>query len=127
MQQDDLAAACAVDLERCPFPGILGRICTPSLEATCTRDSLTSPSPSRVETLPGGPGPRGGSECHAGAGLAPGRIAVVGGGPAGLIAAYELRRYGYPVTLFEAEPVLGGALRLYIPPTACPGRCWSGR
>ena len=36
------------------------------------------------------------------------------------MAAYELRRFGYPVTLFEAEPFLGGALRLYIPPYRLP-------
>jgi NADPH-dependent glutamate synthase beta subunit-like oxidoreductase len=36
------------------------------------------------------------------------------------MAAYELRRLGYPVTLFEAEPFLGGALRLYIPPYRLP-------
>ena len=47
-------------------------------------------------------------------------VAIVGGGPAGLMAAYELRRFGYPVTLFEAEAFLGGALRLYIPPYRLP-------
>jgi len=36
------------------------------------------------------------------------------------MAAYELRRFGYPVTLFEAEASLGGALRLYIPPYRLP-------
>ncbi len=36
------------------------------------------------------------------------------------MAAYELRRSGYPVTLFEAEAFLGGALRLYIPPYRLP-------
>jgi NADPH-dependent glutamate synthase beta subunit-like oxidoreductase len=36
------------------------------------------------------------------------------------MAAYELRRRGYPVTIFEAEPFLGGALRLYIPPHRLP-------
>ncbi len=36
------------------------------------------------------------------------------------MAAYELRRHGYPVTLFEAEAFLGGALRLYIPPYRLP-------
>lgn len=36
------------------------------------------------------------------------RIAVVGGGPAGLMAAWELGLRGYAVTVFEAEPFLGG-------------------
>ena len=43
MQQGDLAAALAVVLERCPFPGILGRICTRPCEGACTRNSLDQP------------------------------------------------------------------------------------
>jgi NADPH-dependent glutamate synthase beta subunit-like oxidoreductase len=120
MQQGDLAAALAVVLERCPFPGILGRICTRPCEAACTRNALDQPlaiaglkryladlDPEAVLKVT--PGPE-----------RPQRVAIVGGGPAGLMAAYELRRLGYPVTLLEAEPSLGGALRLYIPPHRLP-------
>jgi NADPH-dependent glutamate synthase beta subunit-like oxidoreductase len=120
MQQGDLGAALAVVLERCPFPGILGRICTHPCEAACTRNSLDQPlaiaglkryladlDPEAVLHVTPGPD-------------RPQRVAIVGGGPAGLMAAYELRRLGYPVTLFEAEPCLGGALRLYIPPYRLP-------
>jgi formate dehydrogenase major subunit len=39
------------------------------------------------------------------------RVAVIGGGPAGLTAAYFLTRKGHEVTIFEAAPKLGGALR----------------
>ena len=120
MQQGKLAEALAVVLERCPFPGILGRICTHPCEAACTRNSLDQPiavaglkryladlAPDAVFNVAPGPD-------------RPQPVAVVGGGPAGLMAAYELRRFGYPVTLFEAEPFLGGALRLYIPPYRLP-------
>ena len=120
MQQGNLTEALAVVLERCPFPGILGRICTHPCEAACTRNSLDQPiavaglkryladlAPDAVLNVAPGPD-------------RPQPVAVVGGGPAGLMAAYELRRFGYPVTLFEAEPFLGGALRLYIPPYRLP-------
>jgi NADPH-dependent glutamate synthase beta subunit-like oxidoreductase len=40
------------------------------------------------------------------------RVAVIGGGPAGLMAAFDLSRRGYRVTVFEAAERLGGALRL---------------
>src|SRR5665811_1611473 len=43
------------------------------------------------------------------------RIAVVGGGPSGLAAAFHLRRLGYAVTLFESRPELGGLMRYAIP------------
>ena len=44
-------------------------------------------------------------------GRQPERIAVIGSGPAGLSCAYQLARRGYPVTVFEAFPKLGGMLR----------------
>jgi formate dehydrogenase major subunit len=43
------------------------------------------------------------------------RVAVIGGGPAGLAAARELRRFGHGVTIFEKEPQLGGMLVDGIP------------
>ena len=41
----------------------------------------------------------------------PKKVAVVGGGPAGMEAALVARSRGHQVTLFEQEPVLGGALK----------------
>ena len=35
-------------------------------------------------------------------------IAIIGGGPAGLAAAYDLAKAGHEVTIYEAEPVVGG-------------------
>jgi len=48
------------------------------------------------------------------------RVAVVGGGPAGLTCAYFLRRLGHGVTIFEAMPKLGGMLRYGIPEYRLP-------
>ncbi len=50
----------------------------------------------------------------------PQHVIIIGGGPAGLMAAYKLRRLGYQVTLFEATDALGGALRLYLPAFRLP-------
>jgi len=43
------------------------------------------------------------------------RVAIVGGGPAGLSAAYELARAGHSATIYEGETALGGILRTGIP------------
>ena len=48
------------------------------------------------------------------------RVAVVGSGPAGLTAAWQLARKGYGVKIFEAAPEPGGALRLAIPAYRLP-------
>lgn len=45
----------------------------------------------------------------------PEKIAVIGGGPAGLSAAFHLAKEGYPVTIFEKDKKLGGALNWGIP------------
>jgi NADPH-dependent glutamate synthase beta subunit-like oxidoreductase/NAD-dependent dihydropyrimidine dehydrogenase PreA subunit len=45
---------------------------------------------------------------------------VVGAGPAGLAAAHDLALLGYPVTVFEAQPVPGGMLRLGVPEYRLP-------
>ena len=48
------------------------------------------------------------------------KIAVVGSGPAGLMAAYKLVKMGYPVTIFESLPEPGGMLRIGIPKFRLP-------
>ncbi|MDD2902417.1 MAG: FAD-dependent oxidoreductase [Syntrophales bacterium] len=120
LQAGEVAGALEVVLERCPFPGILGRICSHPCETACTRGQVEAPiaiaglkrylADLDPEALPpAAPGPERGEA-----------VAVVGGGPGGLMAAYELQRLGYSVTLFEAESALGGALRLYIPAFRLP-------
>lgn len=52
--------------------------------------------------------------------LKPSKVAVIGSGPAGLSAAYDLRRLGYPVTVFESAPEAGGLMRYGIPEYRLP-------
>jgi 2,4-dienoyl-CoA reductase-like NADH-dependent reductase (Old Yellow Enzyme family) len=73
----------------------------------------------RVITCPVNPEAGREEELSARPAQAPKRVAVVGGGPAGLEAAYRAARRGYRVTLFEARTCLGGALELF---TRDPGR-----
>ena len=47
-------------------------------------------------------------------------VAIIGGGPAGLTAAADLALEGYGVTIFEAQPNLGGMLRFGIPAYRLP-------
>ncbi len=48
------------------------------------------------------------------------KVAVIGSGPAGLAAAWELNKVGYPVTIFESLPKPGGMLRVGIPEYRLP-------
>ena len=50
-----------------------------------------------------------------------GKAAVIGGGPAGMAAAYFLRRAGMAVTVFEKNDALGGVVRHVIPEFRIPG------
>ena len=47
------------------------------------------------------------------------KIAILGGGPAGLMCAWEMSKRGYEVTIFDSNPKLGGAIR-YIPKYRLP-------
>ncbi|MEM0014255.1 MAG: FAD-dependent oxidoreductase [Zestosphaera sp.] len=58
--------------------------------------------------------------CKGGRGGGRGRVAVVGGGPAGLTAAGYLVCQGYEVDLFDKLPLAGGMMMFAIPPTRIP-------
>ena len=104
-------------LEATPLVGSLGRACYAQCEAECTRAGLEGPLPIRRLK-------RFIADAHYSAGApaaieaAPPngkQVAVVGSGPAGLTAAWQLARKGYRVKIFEAAPEPGGMLRLAIP------------
>ena len=111
--------AYAVAAEVNPFPSVCGWICTAPCEPACRRGTLDEPIAIRdlkrfaTESgqLPPIPPP---TQRRAA------KVGIVGGGPAGMSAAYYLARLGYPVTVFEAMPVPGGMMAIGIPEYRLP-------
>ncbi len=108
--------------ETLPFPGILGRICPQPCEDICHRN-VTENAPVAIRALKRYLVDRYGAEVPDPEipGDSGRRVAVVGSGPAGMMAAYELRRCGHGVTVYEAEEEPGGMLRWALPEFRLPG------
>jgi heterodisulfide reductase subunit A-like polyferredoxin len=116
------ADAMRVIKEDNPFPGICGRICNHRCEEACNRNLVDQPlsiaSLKRfvadqvypLPYIPPDPLPYKFEE----------KVAIIGAGPCGLTAASDLRKMGYPVTIFEALPLAGGMLRVGIPDYRLP-------
>lgn len=99
-----------------PFPAVAGRICHHPCESACNRAGFDASI--AICSLERYVGDRALEERWAFAPIEISRrerIAIVGGGPSGLSAAFHLRRRGYAVTLFESRPQLGGLMRYGIP------------
>ena len=98
-----------------PLPSVCGRVCHHPCEEACNRKLMDDPVAIRglkrfvMDALEGQkevtPFPRTREE----------EIAVIGSGPAGLTAAYDLALLGYGVVIYEAEPEAGGMLISAIP------------
>ena len=100
--------------EEHPFPSTLGRVCPHPCESHCNRSVHDSAlSINAIERMAGDRGRSAAAFVRQGPALGK-RVAVIGGGPAGLSAAYQLARLGYAVDLFEALPEIGGMLRWAI-------------
>lgn len=116
LANNDPDAAVRLIKERNPLPVVCGRICPHPCESQCRRGLVDEPvaiNPLKrfasEHDLESGPflheaGPDSGKS-----------VAIVGGGPAGLSAAFYLRRLGHAVEIFEALPELGGMARYGIP------------
>jgi heterodisulfide reductase subunit A-like polyferredoxin len=107
--------------ERNPFLGITGRICSRPCETACRRGDVDAPVAidylkrfvcdkewNKDVELP---------EKAKSSGK---KVAIVGSGPAGLLAAYDLALTGHKPTIFEALPVVGGMLAVGIPKYRLP-------
>jgi len=107
-----------------PFPSICGRVCAAPCETACRRGKLDAPISIRalkrfVSERFGVESFGGSAAWHEAHGAVPPAtlpsVGVVGGGPAGLSAAHDLRLAGHPVTVYEAQDRLGGMMVLGIP------------
>jgi NADPH-dependent glutamate synthase beta subunit-like oxidoreductase len=104
--------------ESIPFPAVCGRVCFSPCEENCYRGRRDEPVSNRLlkrlvsdtehyqKFL--------GSAEHVSIKHNK-SVAVIGSGPAGMTAAYNLVRMGYPVTVYEKEEKVGGMLRTHIP------------
>ena len=115
-------AALELVKDKIPLPASLGRVCPHPCETECRRGLIDEPVSiqwlkrfaadqdlmSDDIFIP---------ECDPDTGK---RVAVIGGGPMGLSAAYFLRQKGHGVTVFEAMPKAGGMLRYGIPEYRLP-------
>ncbi len=99
-----------------PFPAIMGRVCPAPCEDGCNRNQVDDHvGINAVEQFIGDQAIAAGLSFAAPAADSGKRVAVIGGGPAGLAAAYHLRRRGHGVTLFDDHAELGGMMRYGIP------------
>ncbi|MGA7269969.1 MAG: FAD-dependent oxidoreductase [Acidimicrobiia bacterium] len=106
-----------------PFASVCGRVCAAPCEDACRRGEIDRPIAIRALKrfvteqygVEAGPNSEWSESLSAPEMEFSASVGIVGGGPAGLSAAHDLRRLGYQVTLYEAASVLGGMMVLGIP------------
>ena len=115
------AEAVAVIREKIPFPSVCGKVCFHPCETKCQRTQIDEPISIRV--LKGFAASHDAGIWRNKVKITPStgkKVAVIGGGPAGLTAAYYLAKLGHKVTVFEALSEAGGMMRVGIPDYRLP-------
>ncbi len=108
-------------IEANPFPATMGRVCPAPCEDGCNRNEVDDfVGINAVEQYVGDWAIAHRLALRAAPPLDGTRVAVIGGGPAGLAAAYFLRRKGHAVVLFDEHDKLGGMMRFGIPSYRTP-------
>jgi len=104
-----------------PFPSVCGRVCHQPCEAECNRKLIDDPIAIRwLKRAAVDYSDRKKKRSSKAKLSKKDKVAVVGSGPAGLTAAYDLARKGYGVTVFEAADTPGGWLTNGIPDFILP-------
>lgn len=99
-----------------PFPSQMGRVCPAPCEDGCNRNEVDDfVGINAVEQFIGDHAIENNFKFDAPKPDTGKRIAIIGGGPAGLAAAYQLRRKGHGCTIFDDHDELGGMMRFGIP------------
>ncbi len=99
-----------------PFPSIMGRVCPAPCEDGCNRNQVEDHvGINSVEQYIGDTALDQGFTFKTGDQESGKKVAIIGGGPAGLAAAYQLRRRGHACTVFDDHAELGGMMRYGIP------------
>ncbi len=99
-----------------PFPSVMGRVCPAPCQTGCNRNVLEDfVGINAVEQFIGDSALQNDFAFSAAESETGKRVAIIGGGPTGLAAAYQLRRKGHRCTIFEKYPELGGMMRYGIP------------
>lgn len=119
---DNWAEAARILYAEHPFPSTLGRVCPHPCESKCNRGAYDGAlSINAIERMAGDRGRSAAGFATRAPALGK-TVAVVGGGPSGLAAAYHLARLGYGVEIYEALPEIGGMLRWAITEYRLPAR-----
>ncbi|HKK68619.1 MAG TPA: 2Fe-2S iron-sulfur cluster-binding protein, partial [Bacteroidales bacterium] len=116
--------ATALIKEDNPFPAVCGRICVRPCEAACRRNLLDENAGVGIDYLKRFAADKDLLEGeHYKPEVAPStgkKVAIIGGGPGGLSAAFWLQQKGHQADVFEANPHAGGWLRYGIPEYRLP-------
>ncbi|MCD8333466.1 MAG: FAD-dependent oxidoreductase, partial [Clostridiales bacterium] len=122
VKEGNCDAAAAVVREKAPFPHTLGLICTQACAKECKRNEVSEAMSIREIKRYAAEHDTGSYWKGKGKQLPDTgkKVCVVGGGPAGLTAAYYLRKQGHAVTVKEELPTVGGMMSYGIPSYRLP-------
>ena len=99
-----------------PFPSMMGRVCPAPCQDGCNRNNVEDfVGINSVEQYIGDTAFSEGYKFDNSAAMTGKKVAIIGGGPAGLAAAYQLRRMGHASTVFDDHSELGGMFKYGIP------------
>jgi NADPH-dependent glutamate synthase beta subunit-like oxidoreductase/Pyruvate/2-oxoacid:ferredoxin oxidoreductase delta subunit len=99
-----------------PFPAQMGRVCPAPCQDGCNRNEVEDfVHINAVEQYIGDYANEHGFRFECPEQVSSKKVAIIGGGPAGMAAAYQLRRKGYGSVIFDDHEELGGMLRYGIP------------